>query len=402
MKTSVISAERDEQQAGQRARQLERLALALAARAARVKTGTKALRERRVGDQRADQVRDLEGERERRRGAAGAEVAARRRSRGPGPRCARGPSPTEKIAVLHRRAARGGGASGEAKRRAIVRGRRGIYRGLLHHGQHQSQIKRNSRSQRERFENRHYTSQIKTYFRRLETAVDRRRRRAADAEHRKLVSLIDKAVKRGALHAQHRRAQEVPRRAPAPQRPGRLDPFGQPSFTPAPRPGVLRSRSGRKASAVGSCADSGWMPFGELLVGADHVHHGVDQRQVGERLREVAQVPAAARVDLLRVQVQRRRVAEQLLAQVAGQRVLADLAQRADEPERADRERPLLAVQPVVGLLDACSAARGRRPSGCRRSPAPSCARARRRPAGSARAGSAARWRPARRSRSAA
>ena len=34
-----------------------------------------------------------------------------------------------------------------------------------------SQIKRNKRSQRERFENRHYTSQIKTYFRRLETAV---------------------------------------------------------------------------------------------------------------------------------------------------------------------------------------------------------------------------------------
>ena len=34
-----------------------------------------------------------------------------------------------------------------------------------------SQIKRNNRSQRERFENRHYTSQIKTYFRRLETAV---------------------------------------------------------------------------------------------------------------------------------------------------------------------------------------------------------------------------------------
>ena len=36
-----------------------------------------------------------------------------------------------------------------------------------------SQIKRNQRSQRERFENRHYTSQIKTYFRRLETAVAR-------------------------------------------------------------------------------------------------------------------------------------------------------------------------------------------------------------------------------------
>ncbi|MDA0163496.1 30S ribosomal protein S20 [Solirubrobacter ginsenosidimutans] len=64
-----------------------------------------------------------------------------------------------------------------------------------------SQIKRNSRSQRERFENRHYTSQIKTYFRRLETAVTAGDVDVIDAEHKKLVSLIDKAVKRGALHA---------------------------------------------------------------------------------------------------------------------------------------------------------------------------------------------------------
>ena len=32
---------------------------------------------------------------------------------------------------------------------------------------------------------------------------------------------------------------------------------------------------------------------------------------------------------------------------------LADLDQRADEPERADRERALLGAQAVVGLLDA-------------------------------------------------
>ena len=64
-----------------------------------------------------------------------------------------------------------------------------------------SQIKRNSRSQRERFENRHYTSQIKTYFRRLETAVTAGDVEVIDTEHKKLVSLIDKAVKRGALHA---------------------------------------------------------------------------------------------------------------------------------------------------------------------------------------------------------
>ena len=63
-----------------------------------------------------------------------------------------------------------------------------------------SQIKRNNRSQRERFENRHYTSQIKTYFRRLETAVTAGDDEQIAVEHRKLVSLIDKAVKRGALH----------------------------------------------------------------------------------------------------------------------------------------------------------------------------------------------------------
>ena len=65
----------------------------------------------------------------------------------------------------------------------------------------QSQIKRNARAQRERFENRHYTSAIKTYFRRLETAVAAGDSEQIGAEHRKLISLIDKAVKRGALHA---------------------------------------------------------------------------------------------------------------------------------------------------------------------------------------------------------
>jgi small subunit ribosomal protein S20 len=64
-----------------------------------------------------------------------------------------------------------------------------------------SQIKRNQRSQRERFENRQYTSAIKTYFRRLETAVAGGDAAEIAAEHTRLISLIDKAVKRGALHA---------------------------------------------------------------------------------------------------------------------------------------------------------------------------------------------------------
>jgi small subunit ribosomal protein S20 len=63
-----------------------------------------------------------------------------------------------------------------------------------------SQEKRILRSQRERIENRRYTSAVKTYFRRLEAAVAAGDDERADAEHRRLVSLIDKAIKRGALH----------------------------------------------------------------------------------------------------------------------------------------------------------------------------------------------------------
>jgi small subunit ribosomal protein S20 len=63
-----------------------------------------------------------------------------------------------------------------------------------------SQEKRNQRSLRERLENRRYTSSVKTYFRRLEAAVASGDSAAADTEHRTLVSTIDRAVKRGALH----------------------------------------------------------------------------------------------------------------------------------------------------------------------------------------------------------
>jgi small subunit ribosomal protein S20 len=63
-----------------------------------------------------------------------------------------------------------------------------------------SQKKRILRSERERLENRRYTSAIKTYFRRLEAAIAAGDDATADAEHRILVATIDKAVKRGALH----------------------------------------------------------------------------------------------------------------------------------------------------------------------------------------------------------
>ena len=63
-----------------------------------------------------------------------------------------------------------------------------------------SQKKRIERALRERDENRRYTSRIKTYFRRLETAVAEGDEAAADAEHTILVRTIDKAVKRGSIH----------------------------------------------------------------------------------------------------------------------------------------------------------------------------------------------------------
>ena len=63
-----------------------------------------------------------------------------------------------------------------------------------------SQKKRILRSERERLENRHYTSAIRTYFRRLEAAVSAGDSGTADTEHKELISQIDRAVQRGALH----------------------------------------------------------------------------------------------------------------------------------------------------------------------------------------------------------
>ncbi len=63
-----------------------------------------------------------------------------------------------------------------------------------------SQEKRILRAERERLENRRYTSSIKTYFRRLQAAVTAGDADTAATEHRQLTKFIDKAVKRGALH----------------------------------------------------------------------------------------------------------------------------------------------------------------------------------------------------------
>jgi small subunit ribosomal protein S20 len=63
-----------------------------------------------------------------------------------------------------------------------------------------SQKKRILRSERERTENRLLTSTVKTYFRRLESAVEGGDAAAIETEHRALVSRIDRAIQRGAMH----------------------------------------------------------------------------------------------------------------------------------------------------------------------------------------------------------
>jgi small subunit ribosomal protein S20 len=64
-----------------------------------------------------------------------------------------------------------------------------------------SQKKRILRSERERIENRRLTGAVKTHFRRLEDAVESGDQEAIEREHRALISRIDKAVQKGALHA---------------------------------------------------------------------------------------------------------------------------------------------------------------------------------------------------------
>lgn len=63
-----------------------------------------------------------------------------------------------------------------------------------------SQVKRIHRSKRERMENRRLVSAVRTHFRRLEHAVEEGEDAAIAGEHRALVSRIDKAVQKGALH----------------------------------------------------------------------------------------------------------------------------------------------------------------------------------------------------------
>ena len=83
-----------------------------------------------------------------------------------------------------------------------------------------SQVKRIHRTERERLENRRLQTAVKTRFRRLEGAVEAKDGSAVAEEHRLLVSQIDKAVQKGALHPNNgarkkTRASRISRRQPA-------------------------------------------------------------------------------------------------------------------------------------------------------------------------------------------
>ncbi len=55
-------------------------------------------------------------------------------------------------------------------------------------------------ARRQRLENLHSTSRIKTYFRRLQTAVDGGDADAVSADHAVLVKLLDRAAAKRVLH----------------------------------------------------------------------------------------------------------------------------------------------------------------------------------------------------------
>ena len=86
-------------------------------------------------------------------------------------------------------------------------------------------------------------------------------------------------------------------------------------------------------------------------LGQDDPAGGLDQSQMREGLREVAQVSPGVDVELLGEQAQGGRDAKQALHQVPGTLPLADDREGGDEPERTDQERSLLPRQTVVGLV---------------------------------------------------
>ena len=227
MKTAVIAPSAISMIQKQRGGEPEGLAASPCCRSS-VKTGTNAADSAALANRLRDEVRDLEGERERRVAGVVPKKRAATISR-TGPRSARSPSRSRRSPCCARHgrlraARRPRAATGvEALKAAIVR-RRAVPTAVLAMANIASQKKRILRAERERLENRRHTSAIKTYFRRLEAAVaEGDAEQVADrAPHADLEDRQGGQDRRAA--PQHRRPQEVSRGADRARRARVLEP----------------------------------------------------------------------------------------------------------------------------------------------------------------------------------
>jgi hypothetical protein len=99
---------------------------------------------------------------------------------------------------------------------------------------------------------------------------------------------------------------QPPSRSPDP--PARLVHCGHLVCTEPPARALIHeiSNYGLQTRAKARELAGGWkLPKIELPSGSDHVHHGVDQGKVRERLGKVAEVPAGLGIELLGVQLER-------------------------------------------------------------------------------------------------
>lgn len=122
-----------------------------------------------------------------------------------------------------------------------------------------SQKKRIARSARERQENLRFASAVKTHMKRLEKAVAAGDDAAADEEHRKLVSRVDKAIQKGAMH-KNTGARKKARAARV--RAGDLSDAPEPESKPAAEPEAAESagrgpEDAEQAEADGDAGEAG-------------------------------------------------------------------------------------------------------------------------------------------------
>ena len=332
-----------------------------------MKTGTNAALSAASANSAADEVRDLEGDRERRRRRRWCRSSSRRRPRGPGPAIRLRPVAIEKIAVL-RDDARGAGGrprrpawgrAGRAplrsrlalRRRYRTRAGRGAgTRPLVRRRSWPTSIPRRSASS---------APSVSAW----RTVATRRRSRPTSAASRRAVEPrrrrgrrrrapradLDDRQGRQARRAapQHRRPQEVPRRARARRLP-RPERRPAPAASRAPRPSsaahrrrgaVRRSRYRGQAAhaAIASIARIAARVLGEVGQAA------AGQLEVGERRRSPARSASAS---VPRASLIRRSAAHGLIRSVA-----LDLRRRARRPPGGRRSRgPRAGAGPSSGI----------------------------------------------------